>query len=204
MSEQQFLPKGRSHTGGFWTTRPCRICGTPFELKQHPDKPPNPRCTCSPACSSENQRQLTAEWRSKEQEKRKTDPKYNEEVLAKNREYNSVWAEENRDKRREADARVRLNRAALHQYIIAHTDADGHPDHNTRRRMTLLANCRKGNYHFRGQIRVRYPGAPTPKILVESCSLDKDEAELIYKWFMEIVYRPKNVKKTAGGGSADD
>ena len=66
--------RGRSRRGGFWTLKPCRICGAPFEIRQHPDKAPNPRCTCGPACSDENSRRLKRKW-DRENPKRKRDHK---------------------------------------------------------------------------------------------------------------------------------
>ena len=51
-----YLPKGRSQRGGFWTIKPCVICGTFFETRRPPNHPTTKRCTCSRACSVENRR----------------------------------------------------------------------------------------------------------------------------------------------------
>ena len=52
------LPRGTTQRRGFWTVKPCKICGKYFEIRQHPDRPEKQRYCCGPACSNENARRI--------------------------------------------------------------------------------------------------------------------------------------------------
>ena len=60
---QDYSKRGRSGRGGFWVAKPCVICGTFFDIRQHPNKPENLRKTCGPLCSIENRHRKSKEWR---------------------------------------------------------------------------------------------------------------------------------------------
>ena len=68
-----YMQGGRTRRRGFWTVKPCRICGRHFELRQHPMKKENHRCTCSIKCSNENHRRnclkSSAKYRAANREK---------------------------------------------------------------------------------------------------------------------------------------